>query len=378
MPRTFAEAPGDQGRGKAKDAMVELDRGNLVITIRMRRVGVKNFVAAAPGGLEAQDCYYVGDDDSVSRDLRLATDVVWDASLKEAAQTKEKPLLVFQRLAIKRKLHLMVAAEAGYKIETPEQIAMFENLYEFTSQLEYPLASRGSLVLMPKLTSRIAKIESHVLTAWGKAQYLLAIENQQYVFKVYSIRLARMKAKQRDRASRRGDAATYVAAGAVGVTAQDVELVGDLDCDARVREVAAALASLKGAAKAAYIEQVRARIDAAEEEMDDEEDDEDEDAESSDSGPDSDSVPDSGSGSSDSSSDSDSDSSSSDSDSDSDAPPPPPKKKRRGPPPKKTRPPRATPSPSSSPTPSSGPSPLKERHQALSERLRSLGGRRAR
>ena len=128
VPRTFAEAPRDQGRGKAKDAMVELDRGNLVTTIMMRRVGVGNFIAAAPGGLEAQDCYYVGDDDSVSRNLRLATDVVWDASLKEAAKTKEKPLLVFQRLAIKRKLHLMVAAEAGYKIETREQIAMFENL----------------------------------------------------------------------------------------------------------------------------------------------------------------------------------------------------------------------------------------------------------
>ena len=357
-PLTFAEAPRDQGRGKAIEALETLDALNVEETLYFRALGVENFIAAAPGAWRPHQKYFLGDDASVSRDLRLETDEIWDDSLKEAARTGTHVKDVFPRLAIARKLHLMVAAEAGYDLDET-QAAAFTKHYGFGFMLKKGLASRASIVLALKAVLETANLESHVWTAFARDEYRLANENQQYTFKVAAIRAARKLRWAREGDSLGGgDVVTYVAARAVGVTDEDIALVAEQECDERVAEVAETLASLKGAAKAKYVKEVRALLDKAKEEMA-------MDAEENASSSDSDS----------SSSDSDSDS---DSDADSDAPRPPPKKKRRGPPPKKTRPARATPSPSSSPTPSSGPSPLKQQHQALSERLRRLGGRRGR
>ena len=356
-PLTFAEAPLDQGRGKAIEALETLDGLNVKVTLYFRALGVANFIAAAPGAWRPHQKYFLGDDASVSRALRLETDEIWDDSLKEAVRTGTHVKDVFPRLAIARKLHLMVAAEAGYDLDET-QAAAFTEYYGFGFMLKKGLASRASIVLALKVVLETANIESHVWTAFARDEYRLANENQQYTFKVAAIRAARKLRWEREGDSLGGgDVVTYVAARAVGVTDEDIALVAEQECDERVAEVAETLASLKGAAKAKYVKEVRALLDKAKEEMA-------MDAEENASSSDSDSDSDSGSGSN------------SSSDADSDAPPPPPKKKRRGPPPKKKRPPRATPSPSSSPRPSSYSSPLKERHQALSERLRSLGGRR--
>ena len=163
---------------------------------------------------------------------------------------------------------MMVAAEAGYVLDETQEAA-FTEYYGFGFMLKKGLASRASIVLALKVVLETAALESHVWTAFARDEYRLANENQQYTFKVAAIRAARKLRWAREGDSLGGgDVVTYVAARAVGVTDEDIALVAEQECDERVAEVAETLASLKGAAKAKYVKEVRALLDKAKEEMD--------------------------------------------------------------------------------------------------------------